>query len=239
MCRAFKQSNIVPGGFSERLAVSADHLANTVFPLPDTVSDKAASGIEPLACCLRAVDRLPEGVGNDVLVIGLGFIGLLTSQYLKYQGYYTYGLDLKPERTALATQHGMLDEAETDAETMLDSLLTRTDGRGADIVFLTVVTPQTVALALKAVRDGGVLLMFTSYGKGEPILSQNELYFREISVITSYSPSLYHLHQSYELITQERIQIEPLISHTVPLADLPRAMDLYRCGEAIKVLVTL
>lgn len=239
MCKAFKQSNIFPGGFAEFIAVSADHLKNTVIPLPDDVSVKAASCIEPLACCLRAVDRIPEDTGNTAVVLGLGFIGLLTAQYLQLKGYTTLGLDIQPERAAFARKHLMLGEATDNAHALTTTLMHHTEGRGADVVFLSVVNPGSLSMAMQLVRDGGTLVLFTSYGPGEPILNQNELYFRELSVITSYSPSLSHLHQAARLIFDKRIAVDSMITHCYSLHDLPKAMDAYRRGEALKVLITL
>jgi L-iditol 2-dehydrogenase len=239
MCKTFKATNIVPGGFCETMAITGEHLAHTVFPIPDHISDAAASCIEPLACCLRAVDRLPKNTGNTVLMIGLGFIGLLSSQVLRLKGYETYGIDRLPERVEFAQVQDMVNAASPQAEDMLSAIFQRTEGRGADVVFLSVVNPQTLELALKAVRDGGTLLLFTSYGAGDPILNQNTLYFRELTVITSYSPSLQHLREGYDLIKQEQIRVDALMTHTYPLTELPKAMTDYQHGKALKVFITL
>ncbi len=237
MCRTFKETNIYPGGFSEIIAVSADHLAHTVFPLPDFLSDLAASCIEPLACCLRAVDRLPQDIGRNVLVVGLGFIGLMTAQYLKHLGFHTFGIDLKADRIHLAQQHHMLDIATTNQHALQEQIQAQTEGRGVDIVFLSIVNPETLKLAFEAIRDGGTIGLFTSYGKGAPILNQNELYFREINIVASYSPSLAHLQKAYAYIKDGVIQVEPLMTHTFPLYKAQDAMDCYRSGEAIKVFI--
>ncbi len=239
MCRAFKQSNITPGGFCEYIAISKEHLAHTVFPLPDDISDPVGSCIEPLSCCIRAVDRIPKEIGNVAFMIGLGFIGLLSSQYLKHQDYTVFGIDLKPDRVDLAQTHAMVTSGSTDQGQILDELFQKTEGRGADLVFLSIVNPATIALALKAVRDGGTLLLFTSYGKGEPLINQNELYFREINLITSYSPSLVHLQKAYDLIMHHHITVAPLISRIVSLNELNDAIQDYQHGEALKVFVSL
>lgn len=239
MCKTFKQSNIFPGGFSEYIAVSEAHLAHTVFPIPDEVSNQAASCVEPLACCLRAVDRLPENIGNHVAIVGLGFIGLLTAQYLRFKNHYVYGIDLQPERIALAQKHHWLTDAFENPQTFLDSVQQKTAGRGADIVFLSVVNPKTLDLALQTVRDGGTLLLFSSYSSHEPILNQNDLYFREINIITSYSPSLEHLQKAHQMITSQQILIDPLVTETYLLSEVSQGMKAYQSGKALKVFIQL
>jgi L-iditol 2-dehydrogenase len=239
MCRTFKKSNIEPGGFSELIAVSKEHLAHTVFAIPDGVPDEAASCIEPLACCVRAVDRIPPDVGEHVLVVGLGFIGLMTAQYFQHQGFSTHGVDLKPERVSLACEHDMIQYADASQEVVLETLFAQTQGRGADVVFLSIVNPAALNLAMKAVRDGGTLVLFASHGEEVPLINQNELYFRELTVLTSYSPSLQHLQKAYDLIVNNQVRVDPLMSHVYPLNALAQAMEAYRTGQALKVFITL
>ena len=102
MCREFKKTNIVPGGFSEYIYVSEAHLENTVAKIPDNLDSIEASFMEPVACCLRAVKRAAIKSGHtaksektctyrkkpqeNVLIIGLGSIGLLMGQIAKHFG---------------------------------------------------------------------------------------------------------------------------------------------------------
>ena len=226
MCRQFKATNLLPGGFAERLALSSGHLKHTAFKIPDHISDAEASCMEPLACVLKAVRRSTqnrhrhEGV---VVITGLGFIGLLSAQVYQQLGYTVRGLDLNPNRLALAKTQGWVDEevSETPAQ--------------ADIVFLTVTTPATVTQALSLVRDGGTLVLFAG---GNAAVDMNELYFREISVVPSYSPALEDLREAARLVFEGRINVKPLLSHTLPLREINRAFELYRSGEALKVFIT-
>jgi len=221
MCRTFKQSHVDPGGFAQYIAVSEAHLAHTVFPLPDDVSDMAGSAVEPLACCIRAVARIPHYPESSVLVVGLGFIGCLVSQLLQQQGFATYGMDLNPDRMQLAMTHGWIAPVE----------------REVDCVFLTVVNEHTIDLALRSVRDGGSIMLFSS-GGDQPLIDQNQLYFREINVLTSYSPGLGALKEAHQMICDHRMVLDPLFSHTVGLEALDSAIHHYAEGKAMKVFVT-
>lgn len=239
MCRHFKQTNISPGGFAEYIAVTADHLAHTVFSLPESLSDDEASCMEPLACCVRAINRLPNTPNTTALVIGMGFIGLMSAQVMQEKGWQTYGFDLQPERVQLGLSESMIDHGFETPEALLEAIFKATDGRGVDHVMLSVVNPAALELALRAVRDGGNLLLFTSYGPGTPLLDQNALYFREITVYTSYSPGLDDLKSAFEMIASGRVRVSPLISHTMPLCELQAAVDLYKSTQAMKVFITL
>ena len=79
--RTFKATRIEPGGFSELILVpGARTRRSTCCALPDAVSDEAATLIEPLACCVRGLDRARVDAGTRLLVIGGGQMGLLIAQ---------------------------------------------------------------------------------------------------------------------------------------------------------------
>ncbi len=72
MCRAFKASNLDPGGFAEFVRVPVDNARHATFRLPGHVSDEAASFVEPLGCCLRAVKRAGVAAGDTAVVFVTG-----------------------------------------------------------------------------------------------------------------------------------------------------------------------
>lgn len=102
MCRTFKASNLDPGGFAEFVRVPAENVRHATFRLPAHVSDEAASFVEPLACCLRAVRRARVEAGDTAVVVGLGSIGCLFVQLLKRAGAFVAGADVLPGRAKFA-----------------------------------------------------------------------------------------------------------------------------------------
>ena len=112
LCQEFKSSNFNPGAFCEYLELSENHLAHTVQKIPAHLSDEVASFTEPIACCIKAIERTgiqsSTKIPAKILVIGLGSIGLIMGQLIKY--YYPLseltGLDLNPDRLKLAQKLG-------------------------------------------------------------------------------------------------------------------------------------
>jgi L-iditol 2-dehydrogenase len=241
MCRQFKRTNLNPGGFSQYIALSADHLKHTTFKVPADISPAEASCVEPLACVLRAIRRGGTNVNGSVAVIGLGFIGMMAAQVYQNDGYAVYGVDLDRQRMALAQQHGFVMDAfhpVEDAERLQSTLERHLPTGKVDVVFLTAVTAKTIALALELIRDGGDLLLFTSAGQGASV-DPNQLYFREINLITSYSPSLQDLKDASQHIFKRKIHVAPLISHQMSLSEIGQAFELYQSGQAIKVFIRM
>jgi L-iditol 2-dehydrogenase len=248
-CKQFKASNIRPGGFAQWIAVSDEHMAHTVFPIPDDISDAEASCVEPLACVLRAVERGVKTVAKpeSVAIVGLGFIGMLAGASYRLSGVETViGVDLDAERLALATQYGYVDSAfhaVEQREALITSLGETTPANGVDQVFLSVCTPKTWELALSLVRDGGSIVLFAASHTESPLddafIHPSQLYFREITVIPSYSPALPHLKQAAELVFSRRILVSPMLTHTLDLCDIQQAITLYQQGRAMKVFVRM
>jgi L-iditol 2-dehydrogenase len=238
MCAAFKASNIRPGGFSEYVLASAAHIAQTALPLPDDMPDERAVFVEPLACCVRALKRVALLPGDTALVVGAGAIGLLFLALLRGRSIQLAALDLRPDRLALACEWGAalaLDAA--DAATP-GRLRAATGERGADLVVLTVANPATFAQALGLLRDGGTILIFGAKPGDQPAATELwELYRREITVISSYSPAPADLHEALAQLRRPDVALERLVTHQLPLEQIDQAMRLARAQQAIKVLI--
>ena len=107
MCRHFKETNIRPGGFSELVFVSEEHLKNVAYLKPENLTDDEAAFYEPLGCCIRAVKRAGLRQNSTAIVIGLGSIGILMAQALKAFGMNVIGCDLISSRVELLKSLGI------------------------------------------------------------------------------------------------------------------------------------
>jgi L-iditol 2-dehydrogenase len=242
MCASFKVSNVDPCGFAEYIRVPAQHVQQTTLPLPATLSPEEGSFVEPLACCVRAVRRIPLLEGDSVVVMGLGSIGLLMIQAVKALGagdggeVRAYGVDLLPERRQLARDFGADDVflATADEQGLYSALASYTEGRGADAVIITAPGIGPFKQALASVRDGGTINIFAAHTGAVPI-SLETIYQREISVISSYSSSPQELRIALELLAGRKVRVDGLISHQLPLARFSEGVTLMRERAALKV----
>lgn len=198
MCKHFKSTNIRPGGFSELVYVSEEHLNNVAYLLPENLTEVEASFYEPLGCCVRAVKRANLAVGSSVLVVGLGSIGIIMAQALRAFGMNVTGCDLIDERVDLLKSFGI------DAFNVKnsDDNFEKVDG-----VFMTSGADKALDTALKSVRNGGTILVFSStpLNSGYP---NNEIYYRELTVLGSYSPAPVDLKDSLELLKSGRVNVK-------------------------------
>jgi L-iditol 2-dehydrogenase len=128
-CERFAEPTIVPGGFAE-LVRRAEGVA-----VPDLLDDARATMIEPLACVLRGVERVPRG---RVLVVGNGFVGRLFGAVLRRRGDDVFAVDADPARH------------ERSPDGAVDAVVLCARGAGAD--------------AVDALAPGGTLLVFADGG---------------------------------------------------------------------------
>lgn len=221
MCEHFKKTNIFPGGFSEKVFVSEEHLKNVAHIVPEDITDEEISFYEPLGCCVRAIKRCNLIEGDKVLVVGLGSIGLLMSEAIKATGYKVYGCDIIDERIKLAHSRGIESYNSFDTE-KFNTIIQGKSG-GIDAVFMTSGADKAIEVALKVIRKGGKILVFSSTPKnnGYP---NNEIYYKELTVLGSYSPSPKDLEDSFNMIVSKKVNVKDLTA-VYPIDEIQQAFE--------------
>ena len=222
MCEYFKKTNIFPGGFSEKVFVSEEHLQNVAYLVPENMPDEEISFYEPLGCCIRAIKRCALQKDDTALIVGLGSIGLLMGEGLKAMGYKVYGCDLIPERIELAKKMG-IEPFDFSFE--------------VDGVFMTSGADKAIDTALKAVRSGGKILVFSStpLSNGYP---NNEIYYKELTVLGSYSPSPADLKDSFDLLASGKVNVKGLTT-VYPLDKIQQAFDDTVANKIFKAYIKI
>ena len=204
-CEQFAAATIDPGGFAERVRA-----AQTVA-LPAGVGDALGTFAEPLACVLRATERMPRG---RVLVVGCGFVGLLFVQVLRRRGDDVVALDVREERVALARDLGARDDGED-----VDAAVLCAHGGAND--------------ALARLAPGGTLLVFAAPDR--PVaLDLDAVYRKELQLLGSRSATPRQLREAVELLPH----LEAIPVTALPLARFAEGVELYRSGRALKVVFT-
>ena len=237
MCEHFKKTNILPGGFSEFVFLSEEHLERVAYLVPDNISNEEMSFYEPLGCCIRAIKRCSLIKGDIVLVVGLGSIGLLMGQALKAYGYKVLGCDLIPERIALANRLGIEAFSSANLDNFNKIAQDKTNSYGVDAVFMTSGADKAIDVAFKTIRLGGKILVFSStpLNQGYP---NNEIYYKELSVMGSYSPAPEDLEESFKLLTSKRVSTANL-STNYSFENIQEAFDNTIQNKILKAYIEL
>jgi L-iditol 2-dehydrogenase len=235
-CPLFRSTNLDPGGFAEFIRVPEPNVKLAAFAIPDDISYERIIFTEPLACCVRAIERARLQPGDIVLLIGMGTIGLLLTQLVKLQGAKVLGSDPLADRLDFAKDFGADMVINPSLDPLEDIVREATDDRGVDTIISTVASQPVLDQALSLVRDGGVIHFFAGKRGGlEVSLDLNELYEREVGIITTYSSSPRALRESFRLIVEGEVRTEELISHRLPLSQVLEGVRMMVSHEARKV----
>ena len=243
-CATFRATRLYPGGLAEYIRVPAQNVQLDVLPLPDDLSFEAATLIEPLACCVRGINRAGIQPGDSVLVLGAGSNGLLLAQLAQQRGAARVIIvDSIPYRLQRAREMGIdhvLNLQAGGRETsLLEQLLAVNDDHKADIVLVTPSSISAMELALALVGPGGTVLLFAPPPPEAMLpIKPNYLFFQEISLHTSYSAGPYETRLALELLRNGRIRPETVITHRFPLREAAQAFRLVaNPGEALKAVI--
>lgn len=222
------------GGFADYVAIPRKQ----AFRLPASLPPLHGAFCEPLACCIHGIDVAAVPPGGSMAVIGGGVIGLLTVQLAKLAGARTIVLITREEsKRRLAEKLGAtltIDGALPDVRARLYEAVPD----GVDVVLECAGVAATVALAPSLVRPGGKVVIVGVLAKGETVaIEPFDLLFREVSLLTAFINPFTHA-RAADLIGSGAIEVESLISRTIPLSEAPEVIaNPPRRGE-IKVLVT-
>lgn len=232
---------------------------NLAVAIPEGVDDEAASFVTLGAIALQGVRVAAPTLGERVVVLGLGLIGLLTVQLLKANGCRVLGFDPAESRAALARRLG----ADVAVSAGLDEAAAGfTDGRGADAVIVTASTKSSdpVNDAARISRMKGRVIVVGLTGMS---IDREPFYRRELDLrlSMSYGPGRYdpdyetaghdypfayvrwteqrNMQAFLELVAAGRVTPKDLVTHRFPIAEAEEAYRLMTGdGDALGILLT-
>ncbi len=242
-CSTFRATRLYPGGLSEYIRVPALNVQLDVLPLPGGLSFEAATLIEPLACCVRGINRATIQSGDSVLVLGAGSNGLMLAQLAQQRGAVRViivdPVAYRRQRALDAGIDHVLDPVGSGHEHLVQQIHAVNDGRKPDIVLVTPSSISAMQQGLELVGPGGTILFFAPPPPAAVLpLTPNTLFFQEISVRTSYSAGPYETRLALDLLRTGRIRAETVITHQFPLRESAQAFQLVaKPGDALKVVI--
>jgi predicted dehydrogenase/threonine dehydrogenase-like Zn-dependent dehydrogenase len=234
---------------------------NLVALIPDGVPYEHAAFTTVGAIALHGVRQADVQLGDSVVIIGLGLVGLLTVQLLKASGARVFGIDVNPARCELAQQLGA-DRVALRADDVVGLVRDFTHGYGADVVMLTAggSTNDPIELAGELARDRGKVVVVGLLKMDVP---QRLYYEKELTVLLSrsYGPGRYdpvyeemgidypigyvrwtereNMREFLRLLAERKVQVEPLITHRYPIERAAEAYNLLASPEGGKVIGAL
>jgi len=239
-CETLRRTSFHPGGFAEYLRLPSINVDRGTFVLPDSMSYEQATFIEPLACVLRGQRTVGLQPGQSVLVVGSGITGLLHVMLARALGAgRIVATDISQYRLDAARRFGA-DVALHASEDLPERFREANSGRLADQVIVCTGAVSAINQALQCVERGGTVLMFAPTDPDVTIpISINDFFFREDRTITTtYAGSPADHQTALDLIAAGRIDVGPMITHRLGLAETQEGFRLVaEARESIKVII--
>ena len=243
MCPTWRGSSLDPGCLAEFVRVPAHNLQMDAHRLPDALSMEDGSLVEPTACAVQALKRRAHaGLGDNVLVIGLGVMGQILSLLARrYGAERVIVADRVPYRMEVALDLDADVAVDVSKEDLPEAVAEATEGNGADLVIVGPGSIEAMESGLSAVGTGGTVLLFTPEEPHKRLsLAPYDLYFRHITLTTSYSSGPPDTREALDLIAAGVVTAEKLVTHRYPLE---RAADAFRtvadATDSIKTVVVI
>ncbi len=213
-----------------------DWPAGLVHPILPTLSYEDAALVEPVSVAFAAVARARISLGDRVLILGSGAIGLATLQLARAAGASFVAVsDMRVRRVALARQLGA--DQVIDIGSLGEGALPLPDGSIGTVVDTTG-SARAIAQAHDVVKPGGSLVLVGLSHETLP-LSILQLVYRQYAIygVYRYSNTFTRV---IDLMTDQRIAVAPLITHRFPLAEIEAALITASHGDdAVKVMIHL
>lgn len=224
------------GGLGQYLNVDDSQ----VYFIPEELPFEKAVFCEPLACVTNSIERGAIELGDDVVVIGGGIMGMLHILCAKLSGARVILSEPDPERRKLALELGVdiaFSPMEKDPVEYVRSL---TEGRGADVVFNTTPIAAVAQQAVEMTGPMGRCIMYSSMHPDKPVpVSPNWLHKTETVITGAVSPSVRSFRRSVSLISKGLINPEKLISGVFSMDDADAAFQAAIRPDTFRIVVRL
>ncbi|MBS6429858.1 MULTISPECIES: zinc-dependent alcohol dehydrogenase family protein [Enterococcus] len=220
----------VAKGFSEYVYPPEQN----VYPIADTLDLETAAFTEPLSCVIHGLDLIQMESGKIVAMYGMGAIGSLMLQLIKYSGAAEIiVIEREAEKRELALKLGA-SVAVTDQEIEILS-----KEKNIDYVVECIGLKQTMEQAIRIAGKNGKVLLFGLGDPEEPIsFNQFEAYTKELSIYTSYL-NPHTSERAVRLLENGRLDTKSIISAELSLEEIGDELSALNYSRKGKVMVYL
>ncbi|MHB9038378.1 MAG: alcohol dehydrogenase catalytic domain-containing protein [Armatimonadota bacterium] len=233
------------GGYQEYMAVPNESIrCGGVNVLSSDLSFAEASVAELLACCINGQRLSDFRLGQNVLILGSGPVGILHTQLARAQGASdVYIADVIPAKLEQAKDicgdllSGTL--MSNDSEALVRQIMDMTDGYGFDQVMICCSAPSAQQVSLDVVAKCGCVNFFGGLPKGnsQVTLDTNLVHYKQCRVIGTHGSSADDNKLALDLISKGIINVKSLITKTIGLDALEDALQLNGSGSGLKTVV--
>ena len=226
-----------PGAFGETMLAPR----HAVFHLPESLSYRQGSLIEPLAVGVHAVQRAHLAAGQSVAILGTGSIGGLLSGVCHAQDaglvitadIRQHCLDAARER--LGATHDLL----LPGVDLVEAVNELTAGQGVDAVFITADDPSLVNRGLDIAKRRGRIVLVALLTEAPIQFMAYRVIGKELEIVGNTMTTHHDMRKAIELAEAGRVDVEAIATHRLPIEEAQRGFELADTKDDGAIKVTL
>ena len=214
------------GAYAEFMRIPSRIVERNTYLVPEHVTYQDAALIEPLACVMKGAEESGLKAGDDVVVIGLGPIGLMFVRLAKVRGARVIAVGRRQTQVERAARMGadelIVSAGDTD---VIEEVRKLTGGHGADVAIEAVGIPETWEQAVRMVRRGGVVNFFGGCPNDSRVtLETSLLHYSEITCKASFHHTPALIQRALESVSRGEIRASDFVNRVEPLGNLLEVM---------------
>lgn len=229
----------IDGGWAEYYCTPE----NLLFKLPDTVSFEAATMAEPCnVICQALIVKQTVKPGDVVLVQGCGTIGVLAAMVAKAIGagkVLITGTDVdEPVRIPICNKIEAIDQTvNVMRQDLAEEVRTQTGGKGADVVIEASGAEAAINSMFDVLKKTGNVVILGEAAKDKIAVDWNKILLKSCTVYFSFGEVYDAWDSAVKLIQGGKLELEKLITHTLPLEEFRKGFALLEKKAAMKVIL--
>lgn len=216
------------GAYAEYLRVPARIVEKNTLRIPKWMRAEHAALTEPLACVVRGLEESNARAGQTAIVLGAGPIGLLFIHAAAIEGLHVIAVVKRTDQVKTAKLFGAEHVVRiADVEDPVAAAIGLTpEGRGADLVFEAVASPEAWQWAVQMVRKGGVVNWFGGPPAGTEVkLDTNLIHYSDLTLKASFHHTPATVRRAFSMIESGRFIADAFLTGTATLDEVPQVFE--------------
>ena len=212
------------GAYAEYLHVPPRIVEKNTLPIPPEMPMEHAALTEPLACVMRGLEESQARAGQTAIVLGAGPVGLLFVHAAALLGLEVVAVVKRLDQVTTARELGASHVVRiTDVEDPVAAARALTpEGRGADLVFEAVATPEAWQWAVRMTRKGGTVNLFGGPPAGTTAsFDTNLLHYSDLTIKASFHHTPSTARAAFDLLQSGRFACDAFLTGTASLDEVP------------------
>ena len=228
------------GGFAEYVSIDKESANKALIKLPLNLPTNEATFLEPIACCIESIEKCNIRLGDTIVIIGAGVMGLLLLQLSLLKGASKVIVsEINEYRRNIAKSLGatVVNPEKIDLKKFITK---ETYSEGVDVAITTVFKENIIKECFLFTRKQGTVFIFGSATSNSKLeLDSDKIHYDQIEIIGTSAYKPFHFNIALKLLKENRISVTPLITSVEPLKNIIRALDNYIKPENLKIIIRM